>query len=470
MTSDLSGLLALTAVVWVIFLIGGIGFYIWYGIALSKLFPKLGAEGWKGWVPILNEYEILVRGGLPGWQIVFAFLPVVSLYYLYLKFQAATRIGQLVGRPGTGLAVVAPLIAPLWATLVQTGSAAPAAPLGDRVAASMAAPGAPGAAGGLAAPALVAAPGSVPPPPPPAPPAPSAPLGATGFAPAPPVPPAPSVPTASVPAPSVPTASPAAPPAPPAPDPVAAPSAPAADPISPPPAPPALVTPPEPVPATEIPPAVVRNPWAPWVGPHPAPVLEPLAPLAPAEPFAPLTPFAPAAALVAPPPAPVIEAPIAMRPDPAPAAPPPAPAVAAEEPQPELDADADDDEMGATIVVDRRPRVRWRLELDGGAVFALDRATVVLGRKPVTSDAEVQDVAVPDTTRTLSKLHARLERRDEQWVITDLDSTNGVVVVDAAGEEQLLDPGASTTITGRFILGKVGMRLAYNDGTGEWRS
>ncbi|WP_167050547.1 FHA domain-containing protein [Salinibacterium sp. ZJ77] len=460
MTSDLSGLLALTGIVWAIFLIGGIGFYVWYGIALSKLFPKLGAEGWKGWVPILNEYEILVRGGLPGWQIVFAFLPVVSLYYLYLKFQAATRIGQLLGRPSTGLAVVAPLVAPLWATLVQTGSSAPAAPLGDRVAASMTAPGAPGAAGGLAAPAIITAPGSFPTP---AQPAPPAQLGATGVPPVPPAPPALPASVATSPAPPAPAAAPPAP-APPAPAPLAAPAAPpalAAAPIAPPPAPPALVTPPEPASASEIPPVVVHNPWAPKANDKPAPVVAPPAP--PATPPAP-----PVAPPVAAPSAPVVEAPAALvAPTPPVAAPVSAPAPAPVAEEPEID---DDDEMGATIVVDRRPRVRWRLELDGGAVFALDRTTAVLGRKPVSSDPEVQDVAVPDTTRTLSKLHARLERRDEQWVITDLNSTNGVVVVDAAGEEHLLDPGASATITGRFILGKVGMRLAYNDGTGEWRS
>lgn len=154
---------------------------------------------------------------------------------------------------------------------------------------------------------------------------------------------------------------------------------------------------------------------------------------------------------------------------PAPPAPAPAPAAATAPPTP-LTLDDDDDETGETIVVDRRPRVRWRLEVDGDAIFPLTSETVVLGRKPATGEPGVQDLAVPDSTRTLSKVHARLERRDGQWILTDLDSTNGVVIVNAEGGEDLLESGASAPITGRFILGKVGMSLSYTDGSGEWRS
>src|SRR5690606_29428651 len=72
-----------------IWLLVAVGLYLWYAFALAKLFPKLGAESWKGWVPVLNDMEILVRGGVPGWSIVFAFIPFVSFYYLYLRIVAA---------------------------------------------------------------------------------------------------------------------------------------------------------------------------------------------------------------------------------------------------------------------------------------------------------------------------------------------------------------------------------------------
>jgi pSer/pThr/pTyr-binding forkhead associated (FHA) protein len=56
-------------------------------------------------------------------------------------------------------------------------------------------------------------------------------------------------------------------------------------------------------------------------------------------------------------------------------------------------------------------------------------------------------------------VHARLERGDAGWVVTDLESTNGVVVVSADGTETLLERGESAPVTGRFILGKVAMSL-----------
>jgi hypothetical protein len=122
-------------------------------------------------------------------------------------------------------------------------------------------------------------------------------------------------------------------------------------------------------------------------------------------------------------------------------------------------AEADDD-LGETIVVDRRPRIRYLLEVEGGPSIPLTADTVVLGRKPAAGEPGTQDVAVPDTTRTLSKVHARLHRGEEGWVITDLESTNGVVVVTPDGTEMLLDRGASAVVEGRFILGKVAMSVA----------
>ena len=89
----------------------------------------------------------------------------------------------------------------------------------------------------------------------------------------------------------------------------------------------------------------------------------------------------------------------------------------------------------------------------------------MLGRKPAAGEPGTQDVAVPDTTRTLSKVHARLQLGDAGWTITDLDSTNGVVVVAPDDEETLLESGASAPVPGRFILGKVAMRIVEEGAT-----
>ncbi|WP_168200369.1 FHA domain-containing protein [Protaetiibacter larvae] len=109
--------------------------------------------------------------------------------------------------------------------------------------------------------------------------------------------------------------------------------------------------------------------------------------------------------------------------------------------------------------MERRSRTRWRLELDGGIEFPLTATTVVLGRNPASGDPDIQDIAVPDATRTLSKVHARLRRDGEEWTVTDLKSTNGVVVVADDGTETELEPGASVAVTGEFFLGEVGMRI-----------
>ncbi len=108
----------------------GIAIWVWYAIALSRLFPRLGGEGWKGWVPVLNEAEILARGGVPAWGVVFVFIPVVQLYGLYLKIVATHRIGARF-RHGAGFTLLAILIPPLWATLLAAGPdpAPEAAPL-----------------------------------------------------------------------------------------------------------------------------------------------------------------------------------------------------------------------------------------------------------------------------------------------------------------------------------------------------
>ena len=100
----------------------GLLVYVWYALALALLFPKLGEEGWKGWVPVLNEMVILERGGVPGWSVVFYFIPIVNLYGLYLKFTAMTVINKQLGY-GAGLSVVGIFLPPVWATVLGFGSA-----------------------------------------------------------------------------------------------------------------------------------------------------------------------------------------------------------------------------------------------------------------------------------------------------------------------------------------------------------
>jgi len=111
------------------------------------------------------------------------------------------------------------------------------------------------------------------------------------------------------------------------------------------------------------------------------------------------------------------------------------------------ESDEDDDR---TVVVSRRPK--WGLRLPGGEVVELIGDDVIVGRKP-TAQPSTAAVQIPDPTRTLSKSHARMRRTGDSWSIEDLNSTNGVAVVDASGEVREIDPGAETEASERLVIG-----------------
>lgn len=596
-----TGLATMLLIVGGLGLLIGIAIYVWYAFALSRLFPRIDGEGWKGWVPVLNEAEILARGGVPAWSVVFYFIPLVQLYGIYLKVVATHRINKRFGH-GAGMTVLAILLPPVWATVLAWGAAP--YPEGERLAALQ--PGPRRSAPPAAAPARDASgytipsfsPSGMPPAEAPAlvfpdyaPPArtaeaeASAPTDAPAPAPsawgAPPQPTAAQPPVADAPVRSfAPPAQPPAPhpvgtasaPPPPAPQtsasPPSAPEAFAPQPFAPPPPAPPQAAPrppasPEPVapaeqpvsaplppapaeahPTTGIMAAMSGLPAAPATGAleqPPAAAPEAPQPSAPEPPAAPLfvevpsahpatsvfepvaRPSTPAVSDSLPPvdepqpvepvdepqravrsvppsfrdggsqdaapqmptirPAPDLsvgapleappiasqlatEQPVSPAASLAPSAP-QAPAAAPIAPQgglhPEVDATVltprpTDDDLDATVVVARKRGVRRVLVLDDGRRFALSGASVVIGRNP-TGEAGEQRLAISDTTRTLSKTHARLVVQEDEWRLTDLHATNGVVVVADDGSEMLLDPGESVIGTGRFILGEVGMHV-----------
>ncbi|THE07363.1 FHA domain-containing protein [Microbacterium oleivorans] len=172
---------------------------------------------------------------------------------------------------------------------------------------------------------------------------------------------------------------------------------------------------------------------APAPFPAPAPAASPVAAWSP-PPVAPVAPVAPAAAPAAP------------------AAPPavaPAPAASAPAPEPEVD-------EHTMLAAHRRPSAS--LHLPTGQTVALSADAAVLGRNPVPpSDApDAQPIAIDDATRTVSKTHALLRRTDEGWTITDLSSTNGVIVGD--GDDEIA-VGTPAPLTGRFLLGDAELTL-----------
>lgn len=465
--------------------LGGVGLlvallcWVWYSAALSALFRRLGAPTWKAWTPVVQEVELYERGGVPGWSVVYLFVPVVQLWGLALRGVAAHRIGRALGR-GAGTTVLAVLLPPVWAGLVGWARA-PREPVagadgrtgdggrgdgvrgdgvrGDTLGGAAHTGPAPGGRAGAVAPTAgaPAVPG-------PATRAPAAPAAAVPGLAAPV--PAPSSPAVSGPAPSNPAV-----PGPAVPGPVTAG-----------PAGPGSVGPLPAGPGRDAPGPVSPAPVAP-LAPAATPAAHAAQPAAPAQQPAPTAPrpAPPAAQPTAPAPQPAAPVALPLPPThPAPAAPATsagtgapvadpltvaADAVAADVPTtlgaPRLPV-PEPDEAERTVV---RPRaVRWRLRLDDGRIVPLERPVVVVGRRPPETDGTTQVVALPDTTRTLSKTHARLEQRDGTWWVTDLGSTNGVVVADAGGAERLLGRGEPAPVTGRVRLGDVGMVLEQRPG------
>jgi hypothetical protein len=110
-------------------------------------------------------------------------------------------------------------------------------------------------------------------------------------------------------------------------------------------------------------------------------------------------------------------------------------------PPPEADA-------GETIAASPRPAPRnWKL-------FFADREPVsmagplFIGRNPVVNPDVPGAAALPlnDPEKTLSKTHALLEVDDDTLWVTDLHSTNGVIVVGDDDSELLLEDGVRTAV------------------------
>ena len=93
--------------------------YVWTSLALAALFRKCGVEGWKGWVPILNQITLLQIGGLSGWFYLLVFVPpgllIVSVIACY-------RISKAFGF-GVGMTILSAIALPVWATILGFGSA-----------------------------------------------------------------------------------------------------------------------------------------------------------------------------------------------------------------------------------------------------------------------------------------------------------------------------------------------------------
>lgn len=114
-------------------------------------------------------------------------------------------------------------------------------------------------------------------------------------------------------------------------------------------------------------------------------------------------------------------------------------------------------DLDHTIVAPRRAQQTWVLELPDGTEFPL-AADTVIGRRPESISGSAT-LSVPDRTRTLSKSHVRLTREGERWIVEDLNSTNGLVLLNEDGSESELSPGVRAEATERMLFGTLEVHL-----------
>lgn len=421
-----------------------IALYVWGALALGAVFAKSGEQRWKAWVPFVNLFALFVLGGIPGWWVLLLLIPgpgTVAVWILVIV--AAHRIGLSFGYGG-GMTVLAALLFPVWATVLGFGSARWIGREGRRRR------GPTPEAAAFDAPVATARPST--PPPAPAPPA------LSPFAPPPPettvsephsvasvddeeasseegwgelsefaeaaqTPPTPELAeeSAAAPAPFAPPAR-AARPAETSATGLALSEEPIDDVTD------AVPDAPAPVSAVSrssyedaplFPPVADGEHWA--TGPD-------------AEPFSETSGAVSA----------IVGSPVAGSPRMARSA---------------VSASADDDgDFDATLLAHRN-RPRWSLLTAAGDEFELRAQVVILGRRPSPDPAHpgAQLVALDDVT--VSKTHARLELRGDQWHVVDLGSTNGVVVISVAGAEIELAPGGEAPAGERLLLGDLELRL-----------
>jgi hypothetical protein len=107
-----------------------------------------------------------------------------------------------------------------------------------------------------------------------------------------------------------------------------------------------------------------------------------------------------------------------------------------------------------------KPAARWMLRTDGGNPAEITELVAVLGRNPAAAQSgAIQLVPVEDSSKTVSKTHARIALADGGWSITDLNSTNGVHLIASDGQNLRLVPGVPATLTESFRLGDLTLHL-----------
>lgn len=120
-----------------------------------------------------------------------------------------------------------------------------------------------------------------------------------------------------------------------------------------------------------------------------------------------------------------------------------------------------EDEVDATQISQRSRVQTWRIRVDGEGEVTFSATEILIGRKPAArrEHPSAELVTVPDPTKTVSKTHARMVLRGDQWMIIDLESTNGVFVETSRGEHQVV-AGSEIAVNEGFSLGDLRLTIS----------
>ncbi|MEZ3160504.1 DUF805 domain-containing protein [Microbacterium sp. BWT-B31] len=126
---------------------------------------------------------------------------------------------------------------------------------------------------------------------------------------------------------------------------------------------------------------------------------------------------------------------------------------------------ASDDDLDATRASVPSSPSTWVLRLPDGRRLPVE-GTIFIGRDPVGDPTATHAVLVPvdDPLKSMSKTHARIDATAGLLTVTDLHSTNGTTVRDAAGATIALTPGVARGVAsdGQVLFGDYVAELGRN--------
>lgn len=97
--------------------VGVIALLLFFALSLQVIFSKLGDEGWKAWVPVLNGWTFFTTAGMSGAWLFIVWVPIFGLVMTYI---AIYKISYKLGYDGTGMVFLAIFFPFLWLLVVST--------------------------------------------------------------------------------------------------------------------------------------------------------------------------------------------------------------------------------------------------------------------------------------------------------------------------------------------------------------